>query len=154
MNRREETLKAEMIKLDKIISDPVNADRIENIRADLRNKNIELEELTDIKLNGQILRSKANMVEYSEKNSKYVASLEKKRSESKLISRLQINNNKINTDQTEILSETEKFYKTLYAKRETRNSRYNFFDESITKLNQAECWRYLCRLITMRRYNN
>ena len=66
------------------------------------------------------------MVEHSEKNSKYFASLEKKRSETKLISRLKINN-KINTNQTEILSETELFYKNLYNKREVGRSSYNFF---------------------------
>ena len=77
------------------------------------------------------------MVEHSEKNSRYFASLEKKRSEAKLISRLQINN-KINTDQKETISETEIYYKTLYAKRETQNSRYNFFDETMPKLNQVE----------------
>ena len=49
------------------------------------------------------------MVEHGEKNSKYFASLEKKMSETKLISRLKINN-KINTNQTEILSETELFF--------------------------------------------
>ena len=62
---------------------------------------------------GLILRSKAEMVEHGEKNSKYFASLEKKRSETKLILRLKIDN-KINTNQTEILSETELFYKNLY----------------------------------------
>ena len=49
------------------------------------------------------------MVEHGEKNSKYFASLEKKRSETKLISRIKINN-KINTNQTEILLETELFF--------------------------------------------
>ena len=49
------------------------------------------------------------MVKHGEKNSKYFASLEKKRSETKLISRLKIYN-KINTNQTEILSETELFF--------------------------------------------
>ena len=77
------------------------------------------------------------MVEHSEKNSTYFASLEKKISETKLISRLQINN-KLNTDQKEIISETEKYYKTLYAKRETQNSRYNLFDKTMLKLNQVE----------------
>ena len=57
-----------------------------------------------------MLRSKAEKVEHGEKNSKYFPSLEKKRSETKLISRLKINN-KINTNQTEILSETELFIK-------------------------------------------
>ena len=64
------------------------------------------------------------MVEHGEKNSKYFASLEKKRSETKLISRLKINN-EINTNQTEILSETELFfYKNLYNKREVGHSSY------------------------------
>ena len=49
------------------------------------------------------------MVEHGEKNSKYFASLEKKRSETKLILRLKINN-KINTNQIEILLETELFF--------------------------------------------
>ena len=49
------------------------------------------------------------MVEHGEKNSKFFANLEKKRSETKLISRLKINN-KIKTNQTEILSETELFF--------------------------------------------
>ena len=73
------------------------------------------------------------MVKHGEKNSKYFASLEKKRSETKLISRLKINN-KINTNQTEILSETELFYKNLYNKRKVGHSSYNFFDDSIRKL--------------------
>ena len=65
------------------------------------------------------------MVEHSDKNSRYFANLEKKGSESKLISKLQINNI-INTDQKEILSETEKYYNNLYSKRESRNPRHNF----------------------------
>ena len=77
------------------------------------------------------------MVEHGEKNSKYFASLEKKRSETKLISRLKINN-KINTNQSEILSETELFYKNLYNKREVGHSSYNFFDDSIRKLNNLD----------------
>ena len=77
------------------------------------------------------------MVEYSDKNSRNFASLEKKTSESKLIPRHQIDN-KINTDQKEILSETEKYYKKLYSKRESRYPRHNCFDETIPKLNQAE----------------
>ena len=70
------------------------------------------------------------MVEHSEKNSKYFASLEKKKSETKLISKLQINN-KINTNQKKILNETEKYYKSLYAKRESRSSRYNFLTNQL-----------------------
>ena len=58
------------------------------------------------------------MVEHGEKNSKYFASLGKKRSETKLIWRLKMNN-KINTNHTKILPENKLFlYKNLYNKRE------------------------------------
>ena len=70
--------------MNKILSETNNTDRIEIIKNNLREKNNELENITDIKLNGLILRSKANIVENSEKNIKYFASLEKKRSEGKV----------------------------------------------------------------------
>ena len=83
-----------------------------NLLKKILEKNNALEKITEERIQGLILRSKAEMVEHGEKNSKYFASLEKKRSETKLISRLKINN-KINTNQTEILSETELFYKNF-----------------------------------------
>ena len=84
-----------------------------NLLKKILEKNNALEKITEGRIQGLILRSKAEMVEHGEKNSKYFASLGKKRSETKLISRLKINN-KINTNQTEILSETELFlYKSL-----------------------------------------
>ena len=54
--------------------------------------------LIENKIDGYILRSKAQMVQKGEKNSKYFATLEKKRAESKVISRLNING-KIITNQ-------------------------------------------------------
>ena len=66
------------------------------------------------------------MVEHGEKNSNYFASLEKKRHETKLILRLKINN-KIGTNQAEILPETELFYNNLYDKREVGRSFYYLF---------------------------
>ena len=75
------------------------------------------------------------MVEHGEKNRKYFASLEKKRSETKLISRLKIYN-KINTNQTEILSETELFFvkiSIINGKWDTHLI-FFFFGDSILKL--------------------
>ena len=66
------------------------------------------------------------MVEHGEKNSTYFASLEKKRHETKLISILKINN-KIGTNQAEILPETELFYNNLYNKWEVGRSSYYLF---------------------------
>ena len=93
--------------------------------------------MTETKLNGLIMRSKANIVKHDEKNSKYFASLAKKRSETKLISRLAINNS-ISTNQKEIITEIQSFYKRLYNKREINGSKYNFFDESINKLSDTD----------------
>ena len=47
-------------------------------------------------------------------------------------------NDTINTDQKEILQEAESYYKKLYDKKETQNSRINFFDDSIKKLDETE----------------
>ena len=123
--KQEKIIESEILKLQKDILETSDNDKIESIKKNLLEKNNALEKITEERIQGLILRSKAEMVEHGEKNSKYFASLEKKRSETKLISRLKINN-KINTNQTEILSETELFYKNLYNKREVGHSSYNF----------------------------
>ena len=114
-NKRESALRDAILMLNKTLSETNNTDRIEIIKNNLHEKNNEVENVTDIKLNGLILRSKANIVENSEKNTKYFASLEKKQSEGKVISRLLINNT-INTNQNEILLEAESYYKKYMTK--------------------------------------
>ena len=69
------------------------------------------------------------------KPSKYFASLEKKRSETKLISRLCVNN-AIITNQKEILTVIQTFYKNQ--KKTMDNSKYKFFDQSINKLSNMD----------------
>ena len=135
--KQESTITKEIQTLNKQLTEANDTNRIETIRNELNEKNYELENITDTKLNGLILRSKANMVENNEKNSKYFASLEKKRSENKTLTRLRINDT-INTNQKEILQETELYYKKLYDKKETQHSRFDFFDDSVQKLNETE----------------
>ena len=89
-NKTEDKLNDDITKLKKDMSEACNFERIEIIKSDLERKINELESILENKINGSILRSKANIVEYSERNSKYFASLERKRSESKLINRLLI----------------------------------------------------------------
>ena len=136
-NKQEKTLNNEISKLQKEISESSDANRIELLKVQLEEKSNTLAKITETKLNGLIMRSKANIVEHDEKNSKYFASLEKKRSETKLISRLAINNS-ISTNQKEIITEIQSFYKRLYNKREINGSKYNFFDESINKLSDTD----------------
>ena len=133
----EKTLTNEITQLQKELVDSSDANRINILKDKLDEKSNILENLTETKLNGLIMRSKANIVEYDEKNSKYFASLEKKRSETKLISRLSINNS-ISTNQREIITEIQSFYKNLYNKRQQNNSKFNFFDESINKLSNID----------------
>ena len=97
----------------------------------------ELNMLIENKIDGYILRSKAQMVQEGEKNSKYFANLEKKRAESKVISRLNING-KIITNQAEILKGEKSYNGKLYRKQEQKNSSYNFFDNNINKLNERQ----------------
>ena len=136
-NKHETTLRNEINILNKPQPETSNTNRVETIKNNLQEKNNELEIITDAKLNGLILRSKANIVENSEKNSKYFASLEKKWSESNTLTRLLFNDT-INTNQKEILQEAESYYKNFYDKKETQNSRINFFDDSIKKLDETE----------------
>ena len=120
----------ELETLGKRLIDSIDIDRINQLKHDIDLKKTELDKLTETKLNGQIIRLKAQIVEHGEK-SKYFASLEKKKSESKIISRLNVNGNII-TDKREILSEQKHYYENLYKKRESSNSSIDFLDESIS----------------------
>ena len=136
-NANELLLINELKTLEKDLIDATDIGEVSRLKQDIDTKKIELDRLTENKLNGQIIRSKAQIVEHGEKNSKYFASLEKKKSESKIISRLNVNGH-ITTDKHEILSEQKKYYETLYKIREPSNSTINFFDENIPKLSEQE----------------
>ena len=136
-NELENRLSNDINKLKIDLTNSLNNDNSQNIKSNLDKKISELESLIENKINGSILRSKAIVVEYSERNSKYFANLEKKKSETKLINRLLVNN-EILTDQTKILKATEEFYKNLYEKKETKDSAFDFFDNTINKLSETE----------------
>ena len=97
----------------------------------------ELNSIIDQKIDGYILLSKAQVIEEGERNSKYFASLEKKKAESKIISRLNIKD-KIITDQKDIINEEKSYYKNLFSKKDLKHSSYNIFDDNIDKLDVAE----------------
>ena len=137
-NELENRLSNDINKLKIDLTNSLNNDNSQNIKSNMDKKISELESLIENKINGSILRSKAIVEEYSERNSKYFANLEKKKSETKLINRLLVNN-EILTDQTKILKATEEFYKKkLYEKKETKDSDFDFFDNTINKLSETE----------------
>ena len=114
-----------------------NNDRINLLKQEIDTKKIELNTLIEAKTEGYILRSKAQIIEEGEKNSNFFANLEKKRAESKIISRLNVDG-KITNDQVEILKQEKLYYQKLYAKQELKSSVYNFFDNTTPKLNENE----------------
>ena len=85
----------------------------ENELKRLKEKNQELQNLYEIEIKGYIIRSKAEYIEGGEKNTKYFANLEKKRSEAKTLHKLNTERKEI-TNQKEILNEVRSFYEKLY----------------------------------------
>ena len=73
----------------------------------------EYERIQDNFTRGIVVRSRAKWIEDGEKNTKYFLQLEKQNSKLKSIKALDINDN-IVTNADEVMSECEKYYKTLY----------------------------------------
>ena len=63
--------------------------------------------------------------------------MEKKRAESKIVSRLNVNGTII-TEPKEVLIEQKQYYENLYKEKEQTNPSFNFFDERVPKLNANE----------------
>ena len=134
---KETALKSEIEQLETQIINTNQINNINQIKNELDNKKHELNDLIDKKINGILLRSKANLIEHNEKNSKYFSNLEKKRAESKIITKLTINGT-VTANQKLIRNEQKKFYESLYSKTETSESTINFFDNHVNKLNDIE----------------
>ena len=124
-------------QLERELSNADDSELHDRIKSNLDSKRNELNKILENRLNGYIIRSKAQIIEQNEKNNKYFAGLEKKKSEAKAITRLNINNTVV-TNQRTILLEQKKFYEQLYSKIEQIESDINFFDNSLPKLNENE----------------
>ena len=110
-NERDITSKIKELE-NEIESNATNNILIEN----LKSEKDKLNQLIDKRIKGVLLRSKAEWIEGSEKNSKYFANLEKKKAEHKIISQLRDNKNNIETNQNNILNQIKDFYQNLYKK--------------------------------------
>ena len=87
---------------------------------ELIQKNEELIGIRKQALNGMVIRSRANWLEYGEKPSKFFLNLETKNTINKNISELLIDGKKI-TEQEQIIKEVRNFYKSLYKKQDIKN---------------------------------
>ena len=77
-----------------------------------------LESLRKSKIDGMILRSKANWIENGEKPTKYFCSLEKRNFINKNIRKLDTNDGSTIVDQNLILNQVKIYYKNLYSSRD------------------------------------
>ena len=77
----------------------------ETVSTELKNCKDGLETLYQIKTNGCIVGSRANFIEFCERNSKYFINLEKRNQKRKVIKKLILDNGDILTSGNEILDE-------------------------------------------------
>ena len=110
-NEKEENALVNLIKECESNLSPENMDQLETAKQKLLT-------LRKHKMQGHLIRSRANLIENDEKPSKYFCNLETQNFTSKIIPKIQKQDGKVITDQTEILKETKQFYKTLYSDRD------------------------------------
>lgn len=97
----------------------------------LQDKKIELENARMQKIEGLLLRSRANWHENGEKCSQYFCKLEKKNYIKKTITELVNDEGKHLSKQSDILLEQKKFYNNLYLSRNTDCGDNSFFDHNV-----------------------
>ena len=100
-------------------------------QASLVHKQLELGNKRQQKIEGILLRSRANWHENGEKCSEYFCKLEKKNFIKKTITELIDENGQHITDPSEILLEQQHFYKTLYSSRNINDYDESFFNHDI-----------------------
>ena len=110
----------------------------ENELIRLKEKNQELQNLYELEIKGYIIRSKAEYIEGGEKNTKYFANLEKKRSDAKTLHKLKTDMVEIN-DRKEILNEVRSFYEKMNTEQIVDEEKMNQMINNISvKLNVEE----------------
>lgn len=86
--------------------------KLEKLKQDLCN-------IREEKMQGILVRSRANIIENGEKPSQYFCSLESRNYTSKTITIIEKDNGQLITDQKEILNETKNYYEDLFSSKES-----------------------------------
>ena len=108
---------------------------------EIKQRNADLETLYKVKTKGCIVRSRANHIEFGERNSKYFINLEKRNQKRKVIKKLMLENGDVLTDSDDILNAEKHFYEQLYTSCEPDDCNLNdlLVDINATKLdNEAQ----------------
>lgn len=87
-------------------------------------------------MQGLLIRSRANLIENSEKPSKFFCSLESHNYSSKIIHKLENDSGDIISNQNQILEEVKNYYKALYTSRDDNLDKIDLdtYTENIPKL--------------------
>ena len=104
----------------------------------LKEKDQELQNLYELEIKGYIIRSKTDYIEGGEKNTKYFANLEKKKSDAKTLHKL-VKNDKEFTKQKDILEEVNSFHENMYTEKDVDIEKMKTMSKNIkVKLNEEE----------------
>jgi len=112
----------------------------QNLLELLDSKNTELQNLRKIKMDGAMLRSRANWLDTGEKPSAYFLSLEKRNSVNKEINRLIGEDGNVKSTKDDIMKECYNFYATLYGSKDHPNITLQDFlnFDNIARLNETQ----------------
>ena len=123
---------------------------IEGLESNLTQNNIDqleikktsLQNIRKIKMQGVLIRSRAQMIEDDEKPSQFFCNLESRNCFNKIIPKIEKDDGHFINDQDEILTEVQHFYQTLYSSRDTELLDTNIETElegvDVPKLNYQE----------------
>ena len=107
----------------------------ENIILEIDSTKSQLQDEYDYRLEGIIIRSRCNWMEYGEKNSKYFLQLEKSNQKRSQINKLIREDNTEVIGQDKINLEIKNFYQKLYTSKIQRNNNHNFVNVENNFLN-------------------
>ena len=131
--------KAELRKLEEKIRMFNDFNKIEpgRFNNDIEMAQNEIEELLHQKINGAIIRSKAQILDNNEKPSKFFLKKEHARAKSKLIDKLETESG-IVTENEEVIDECKKYYTNLYKEEEIDDNLTDYFMREVPKLNDID----------------
>ena len=137
--RKQNCKEEELIKdIEKLESDPTLC----NLTTLIEDKKSELQEIRNIKLRGNMIRSRTQWIDEGERPTKYFCALENKNFLDKTIKRVCTDKNNIITDQKNILVSLQNYYDELFKNRDAELKQLDiddlFKNENITKLSDKE----------------
>ena len=109
-NKEQELIK----EIEKLESDPV----LSNLSDLLEDKKSELQDIRNIKLKGNMIRSRSQWIDEGERPTKYFCALENKNFLDKTIKRVCTEKNETKNNQKDILVALQKYYQELFKNRD------------------------------------